>query len=174
MSVSIQEKAASAQGRITGIRLTMHTLRMMEKWRRNVSDYDSIMILIAVVAITAEKLTRCDLDPALKDLSHPIAPDQLAPCNISSIAAATGLNRETTRRKISALIHQNYLVRSQDGVISFARGHLQQDYIRELVREQLDALVKTTNELCRDGILTCDARGCRTSVDAPVERAPAA
>ena len=161
MSVSVQESAASSQGRMIGIRLTMHTLRMMEKWRRNINDYDSIMILIAVVAITAEKLTRCDLDPALKDLSQAVPPDQLAPCNISSIAAATGLNRETTRRKIAGLVEQKYLVRTEDGVISFARGHLQQDYIREMVREQLDALVKTTNELCRDGILACDGRGCR-------------
>ena len=160
MAISVNEGNALTQGRITAIRLTMHTLRMMEKWRRNVSDYDSVMILIAVVAITGERLTRCDLEPELKNLSHPIPPDQLAPCNISSIAAATGLNRETTRRKVKALIEQGFLVRSEEGVIGFTRGHLQQDYVQDMVRQQLDGVVKITNDLCRDGTLVCDGRNC--------------
>lgn len=138
----------------------MLTLRWMEKWRRNVSDYDSAMILVSVVAITAERLTRAELPEELRDLSRPLPREELARCNIRSIAAATGLNRESTRRKVNALIKAGFLVKSEDGVIGFRPGHLQQDYVHELVRAQLDAAVKLTNDLCRDGTLLCDSSHC--------------
>ena len=153
MAVSVIEERAEANGRLTAIRLTMLTLRCMEKWRRNVSDYDSAMILVAVVAITAERFTRAGLEDELKALARPMPAEQLAPCNIASIAAATGLNRETARRKVNALIKSGFLVRSGDGVIGFRPGHLQQDYIHDLVRAQLDSVVRTVNDLCRDGTL---------------------
>ncbi len=158
LSLTVDEAYAQANSRLTAIRLTMLTLRSMERWRRNVSDYDSAMILVAVVPISAERLTRPGLDPEPRDLARPLPREALAPCNISSIAAATGLNRETARRKVNALIEAGSLKRSDDGVIAFAPGHLQQDYVRELVRSQLDAVVRTANDLCRDGTLACGDR----------------
>ena len=160
MAVSVVEDRSEANSRLTAIRLTMLTMRWMEKWRRNVRDYDSAMILVAVVAITAERLTRTSLEDELKRLSEPMPAEKLAPCNVSSIAAATGINRETTRRKVDALIRSGFLVKSAEGVISFRPGHLQQDYIHELVRAQLDSLVRTVNDLCRDGTVSCDQRKC--------------
>jgi|GEM_PF-1462926 len=143
----------------------MLTLRWMEKWRRNVSDYDSAMILVAVVAIAAERLTRADLPDELRDLSRPLPRDELARCNVRSIAAATRLNRETARRKVGALIEAGLLSKGDDGAIGFPPGHLQQDYIRELVRAQLDAVVRLTNDLCRDGTLSAQASAHRRTVE---------
>jgi hypothetical protein len=160
LSVRVHKSNAQARGRLIAIRLTMLTLRMMENWRRNVSDHDSIMILLAVVAITGERLTRCALEPHLERLAEPMPAEQLSPCNISSLAAATGLNRETARRKVNALIERGFLVKSADGSINYKGGHLQQDHVHEMVREQLDAVVRLTNDLCRDGTLVCDPRGC--------------
>jgi predicted transcriptional regulator len=151
--ISVNEERAAANNRLTAIRLTMLTMRCMERWRANVSDYDKAMILVAVVAITAERFTRSGLDEALKTLDQPLPAETLAPCNVSSIAAATGLNRETARRKVKALIDEGFLVRSEQGVIGFTPGHFQQDYISELIRAQLDSLVRTANDLIRDGTL---------------------
>ena len=153
MSISVNEERAAANSRLTAIRLTMLTMRCMERWRRNVSDFDKAMILVSVVAITAERFTRAGLDEELKALDMPLPVDALAPCNVSSIAAATGLNRETTRRKVKALVDEGFLVRSEQGVISFKPGYFQQDYIHDLVRTQLDSLVRTANDLIRDGTL---------------------
>lgn len=158
MAVSVVDDRAEANNRLTAIRLAMLTLRAMERWRSNVGDYDSAMVLVAVVAITAERLTRADLAPELKSLTNPLPPNDLAVCNVSSIAAATGLNRETARRKVQALIEEGYLVKSSTGSISFKPGHFQKDYVPDLVRTQLDALVRTVNDLCRDGVLSCDIR----------------
>jgi hypothetical protein len=149
--VFVDEARASANSRITAIRLTLLTLRCMEKWRLNVKDYDSAMILVAVVAVTAERLTRAELEEELKSIDRPMPSEQLAACNVSSLAAATGLNRETTRRKVNALVESGFLAKSDQGVIGFAPGHLQKDYIQDLIRSQLDSLVKTINDLARDG-----------------------
>ncbi|HEY0011330.1 MAG TPA: hypothetical protein VGB79_00590 [Allosphingosinicella sp.] len=156
MSISVNEERAAANDRLTAIRLTMLTMRCMERWRRNVSDYDKAMILVSVVAITSERFTRAGLDEGQKALAQPIAPETLAPCNVSSIASATGLNRETTRRKVKALVEEGFLVRSEQGVIGFKPGHFQKDYIEALIRSQLDSLVRTTNDLIRDGTLDTD------------------
>jgi hypothetical protein len=156
VSISVNEERAAANDRLTAIRLAMLTMRCMERWRRNVSDYDKAMILLAVVAITAERFTRGALDEDLKAIAQPLDPEALAACNVSSIASATGINRETTRRKVKALVDEGFLVRSEQGVIAFAPGHFQKDYIEGLIRSQLDSLVRTTNDLIRDGTLETD------------------
>jgi hypothetical protein len=151
--IIVDTEQASAKSRIAAIRLALVTLRCMENWRRSVGDYDSAMILIAVIAITAEKLTREDLEQELQTLDRAFPPDRLTRCNISSIAAGTGLNRETTRRKVNELVAAGFLNRRRDGGVEFAPGLMQEPSTRELVRKQLDGLARGANELIRDGVL---------------------
>ena len=156
MRIVVDAEQAIAKSRMAAIRLALLTVRCMEKWRRGVTDYDSAMILITVVAITAERLTRVGLESHLQSLDTRLPPERLAKCNISSIAAGTGLNRETTRRKVNELIAAGQLVRSADGGVEFAAGLLQSEDIMELIRNQLDSFAKATNDLIRDGILRAE------------------
>ena len=149
----VDEGEARAKSRLTAIRLTLLTLRCMENWRRDVYDYDSAMVLVAVVAISSERLTRAELDPALGDLAVAFPREELTRCNVASIAAATGLNRETARRRVNRLVERGRLVRGEDGTVDFPPGRLQDAATLELVRKQLDTIVRTVNELCRDGVL---------------------
>jgi len=151
--LSVDNEQATANSRLAALRLTTLTLRWMENWRRSVSDYDSAMILLAVVAITAGRLLRSDLEPELRNMANQLPEGRLARCNFSSIAAATGLNRETTRRKVRELVDAGFLVRLQDGSIRFPLGYLQRPETAELVRRQLDTLTRSVNELARDGVL---------------------
>lgn len=57
----------------------------------------------------------------------------LSPCNAYSIAAATGLPRETVRRKIVRLVELGWIVRNDN-------GHL---YITETALEQFGALLSS-------------------------------
>ena len=134
MQVRVKEREASANSRLTAIRLASVTLRCMENWSARVGDYDSAMILVAIVAITAEKLARTDLEPPLRDLSQPLPPDTLTRCNISSIAAATGINREKVRRKVKVLVEQGLVERRPDRSVRFREGVLQEPETLELVR----------------------------------------
>lgn len=110
------------------------------------------MVLLAVVAITSERLIRSDLPMDLRSLDRPMPAERLARCSVSSIAAATGLNRETARRKVNELIGAGILERRSRG-IGFAPGHIQDPFIGTLIRDQLDVVTRLFNELHRNGVL---------------------
>ena len=153
MQLTIDQQASAAMSRLTAIRLALLTSRAMENWRQGVGDNESAMILLAVVAITGERLTRTELPEALRNVSTPLPPGYAAGCNISSIAAATGLNRETTRRKVSALIERGYLSRSGEGEICYPADRQQDPATLEFLRKQLEAVARFANDSIRDGVL---------------------
>ncbi|HEX9965862.1 MAG TPA: hypothetical protein VGB04_12880 [Allosphingosinicella sp.] len=153
MQITIDNEASAAMSRLTAIRLALLTSRAMENWRSGVGDNESAMILLAVVAITGERLTRTDLPQAYCNVLTPLPPGYAAGCNISSIASATGLNRETTRRKVSALIERGYLSRSPEGEIGFPPERQQDPATLEFLRKQLEAVARFANDSLRDGVL---------------------
>jgi len=153
MQITIDKQAAAAMSRLTAIRLALLTSRAMENWRAGVGDNESAMILLAVVAITGERLTRADLPEDLRSVETPLPPGYAAGCNISSIAAATGLNRETSRRKVSSLIERGFLCRSDQGEIGFPAARQQDPETLEFLMRQLEAVVRFANDSVRDGVL---------------------
>jgi hypothetical protein len=154
MQLTIDHEASAANSRLTAIRLALLTSRWMEHWREEVGDNDSAIILLAVVAICGERLTRTELPEALRSLATPLPPGFAAECNVSSIAAATGLNRETTRRKVNSLIEAGHLDRSGEGEISYPIGRQQDPATLEFLRKQLEAIARFANDAIRDGVLT--------------------
>ncbi|HEX6374330.1 MAG TPA: helix-turn-helix domain-containing protein [Allosphingosinicella sp.] len=154
MQLNIDNESLVANSRLTAIRLALLTSRSMENWRQGVGDNGSAMILLAVIAICGERLTRTELPEALRNVGTPLPPGFAAECNVSSIAAATGLNRETTRRKVNALVEQGYLARSEEGEISFPTERQQDPATLDFVRKQLEAVVRLANDAIRDGVLT--------------------
>jgi hypothetical protein len=153
MTITVDPDVARAHGRLTAIRLAVLTSRFMENWRRGLGDLDLAMILVAVVAITGERLTRAPLDEELRGLEADLPAGVRGECNISSIAAAAGLNRETTRRKVNALIEAGYLSRAESGEISFSPDVRQREQTEKLLRKQLEAVVRFANDLLREGVL---------------------
>jgi IclR-like helix-turn-helix domain-containing protein len=154
MQLTIHNDVLEANSRLTAIRLALLTSRSMENWRQGVGDNDSAMILLAVVAICGERLTRTELPEALRSVATPLPPGFAADCNVSSIAAATGLNRETTRRKVNALVEAGYLTRSEEGEISYPIARQQEPATLDFVRKQLEAVARFANDAMRDGVLT--------------------
>jgi hypothetical protein len=154
MQLTIDNDALEANSRLTAIRLALLTSRSMENWREGVGDNASAMILLAVIAISGERLTRTELPEALRSVATALPPGLRAECNVSSIAAATGLNRETTRRKVNVLVESGHLDRSPEGEICFPIERQQDPAILDFVRRQLEAVVRFANEAVRDGVLT--------------------
>ena len=153
MPLVVNPAEMDRKSRIVALRLVLLTLRCMENWKHDVDDYDRAMILVAVAAITAERLLRGGHSQSHAALNEPLPPELMARCNVSSIASATGLNRETTRRKVDSLIEKGLLVRLANGTITFAPGIVQEQSTQELVRRQLEDIVRTGNDLLRDGVL---------------------
>jgi len=153
MVIRVNDTVLEDKGRPAAISLAVYTLRAMEMWKRHVPDYDCAMIMIAVIAITAERLLRSELDPRYGPLSKAIDLDLLGKCNVTSIAHATGLNRETARRKVNDLIRRGRLARLEDGTIFFRSGLTQEAAVRELVRRQMVEIAAVCERLLRLGVL---------------------
>ena len=101
--MAIDDERASAKSRVVALRLTLMTLRLMENWQRHFRDPETAVLSLAIAAINGEKLLREDLEHDRQDLRNPMPVDRLTRCNLNSIAVATGINRETARRKVNAL-----------------------------------------------------------------------
>ena len=153
MRVTIDKRAEAEGGRLVAIRLSRFTLRSIAVWRRYVGDLDQALLLSAVAAVTADHLTRADLDPSVRNLGKALPPELVAPCNISSLATAAGINRETARRKIRILVESGFLAMDSKGLITFGRGLIQEQRTRDLVHEQLEAARRLAEELIRDSVL---------------------
>jgi hypothetical protein len=156
MPIRIDDTQFEQSGRLAGIAIAAYTMRAMEHWRANLTDYDCVMILISVLAISAERLLRADLPPQHRGLATPVEPAMLGKVNISSIAHATGLNRETTRRKVNDLVAQGLLARGEDGSVVFGPGLVQDDRTRSLIRSQLAEIAAVANQLIKFGVFAED------------------
>lgn len=159
MALSVQRETAEAKSRLAHLSLLSLNLRLMENWRTlqigawgSVLDYESTMIVMAIIVIAAEKLLRAELDPELETLASPLPVGHLRKANFSSIAAATGINRETVRRRVGDLAAAGIVIRDRDGV-RMAHGQIQFARLREIIDVQLDAITQTANQLTRLGIL---------------------
>jgi DNA-binding IclR family transcriptional regulator len=133
--------------------MALHTMRLMEHWRTAFGTLDRAIVILAVTAITAERLTRGELPEGLASLRSIMPQNTLGKCNISSIAAASGLNRETARRKVNELVSDGFLVREKDGSVAFNNGFGGQQWVLDLVSKQLTTVAKTTKDLASDGVL---------------------
>ena len=160
--LAVDARAASEKSRLVALRMSILMLRLIESWRQRFKDYDSAMILLAIGAIVGERLTRTPLEPDLQDLARPIPKELLTPCNINSIAAATGINRETARRKVNKLIAAGLVERAPDGSIGFSPGFTQRQEPAAILRSQLETTIRTVNDLLRDGVLTFEATNAGT------------
>jgi predicted transcriptional regulator len=130
------------------------TLRVMEHWRQHLGlGYEEAMIVLATAAITMEKFTRSEFAPKLENIQRPMPSAQLARCNVSSIAVAVGLNRETARRKVNRLVENGMLLRDRDGSLRLSPEYTLSVPTSEMMQRQLETLVHTANDLVRDGIL---------------------
>lgn len=156
MPIRVDEVRFEEWGRVAGVAVAAYTMRAMERWRQNLTDYDCVMIMISVIAISSARLLRTGLPPDSRGLAEPIDPALLSKVNISSIAHATGLNRETVRRKVNDLVEQGLLTRFADGGIGFRPGLVQEERIRTQVRGQLGEIAAIADQLIRIGVLSGD------------------
>lgn len=150
--LSTPNEKVTSKCRIVGIRMALLTLRMRENWAGLFGGDEEALIGLAIVATVSERLLRRKVEPDLESLEKPMPLEELSTCNITSIAAATGLNRETARRKVNALVERGLLVKDK-GTISLAPGFTQQELACATVRSQVDELRRAINDLIRAGVV---------------------
>lgn len=159
MAVRIDPATTDEESRLALVALSALTMRQMEVWRQAIGavlgkspDHDEIMIIGGVLTTSAEKLLRMKLPNQFHHLESPLPYELLTKCNHASIAATTGINRETVRRKVRRLQQKGILIR-EDKSLRLAHGILQLPVSREAVHIQLQALQRTISQLMRIGVL---------------------
>lgn len=153
MMLVVDEQLGRKRSRLALVALVDFSLRLMHNWKHELPDFETAAIVMSVVAIRAEKLTRTEMSPESEDLANSLPPQLLRRCNVSSIASATGLNRETARRKVKWLIGKGVLMREDDGGLGLAAGILQLPVTLEITEQQLMVFARCANQLLRSGIL---------------------
>jgi hypothetical protein len=160
MPLFVNPIATATKSRVALIQLLNLNLRLMEAWRSaqvklfgEALDIESTMILMAIIAIGAEKLARTGDLKEFEDLSVPMDFRLLGKCNLSSIAATTGLNREMVRRKVGRLEKKGIVVRESEGGVRMAAGILQEPAVRESVNKQLRSIAATVERLQKSGLI---------------------
>lgn len=157
MPLAINQEEACAKSRLVAHRLISMRLRLLELWRQVTGGHEESLVVMAVVVITGDRLTRTDETPELLNMAHAVPAPLLGKCNISSIAEATGLNRETARRVVNRLAERGILQRSIDRAITFTAGRMQGPNAYRISHMQLEEFARTANALIRDGVLTFEA-----------------
>lgn len=159
MVLSVDREAAAAQSRFTHLALLNLNLRLMENWRSlqkatlgKALDSECTLILMAIVVISAERLLRVGMEPHLESLGTALPKSHVSKANLSSIAAATGINRETVRRKVNDLQEAGLVVRDGRDVRTAASG-VQLDVLEECILAQLDVITRTVNQLAKRAVL---------------------
>ncbi len=159
MALSVDDQAAGAKSRLVHISLLNLNLRFMENWRSAQVhsggaslDHESLMILMAVIVISSERVLRTDLDPELQTFTRQLPASKVGKVNFSSIAAATAINRETVRRRVNNLEKAGWLRRDKDGIRT-VQGVMPYEVLLKIIGAQLDALTRTVNQLAKLGIL---------------------
>jgi hypothetical protein len=154
MKFQIDDERAGVQLRKIGLQLAISGLRIVEEYRRVYGDdNDRVMIILAVVASTLERAIRGDENGEFSDLRFIVPDDQIGPCNIASISVATGLPRETARRKVNALIAEGILSRDRRGVITFVKGIGQNPVIYRMLRRQAGEIARLASVFSEAGIM---------------------
>jgi predicted transcriptional regulator len=156
--LSINDETVGSKSRLIHVALLSLNLRLMENWRSPqgspahlLSDSESLMIIMATIVINSERVLRTELELELQSLENLLPEDRTGRANFSSIAAATGINRETVRRKVNRLRAAGWLMRDEHGIKTVS-GVIPYEIIEETIRAQLDALTRTVNQLSRFGV----------------------
>ncbi len=170
MKFRVHPDRAEAQLRPIALNAANGVLRTMEDFRRVYgNDLDTVMIVLAVAVISMAPYGQFGADTDYADQRQPIPDAALAPCNMASIAEATGLPRETARRKTLQLIRQGILRRTNTGSIALVFNAENRGPLYEAVRRQPHQAARLAMLLIEAGILEPQSRGrtaCRAQPSA--------
>lgn len=161
MKIRLRESVVERKSRLALYAVLDCNLRLMENWRTlNLEvwgrqlDYETMMVLMAVVVTNGEKVNFESLDQKFWSLEHTMPTEVLrSRCTIASLADATALNRETVRRKVKVLENLAILVRDEQKNVRFGPNILSRPEMRKALFSQLNLLVRSANHMSTLGIV---------------------
>jgi hypothetical protein len=153
--LTVDQHAAQDEGRTAALHTAVAVLRLIEGYQEFLGpDLDRLMIVLAVGAITAERPVKAaDAPDYFSRFGTPLPSAEMTRCTALSIAAATGLPRETARRKTMALIHDGVLRRDEKVGIRVNEVLVQRPDFQKLTERQAGEIARLANALIDCGVL---------------------
>lgn len=117
-------------------------------------DGDLVIITGAIALATIEgKLRDRNFKDRYGDMAVIIGMDGQRGCNVLSIAAATGLPRETVRRKVARLVEMGIVLRRGVGDYILVPGVAQSPPFAQMIADLFNDTVRFVNECLAEGVL---------------------
>ncbi len=151
----VDQQAVRDESRAVALDTAVAMLRLVEGYQEMFgTDVDRLMIMLAVGAITGERPVRgADAPDHVVRFGIPIPSSDMTRCTALAVAAATGLPRETARRKIQQMINDGLLRRDEPVGIRISEELLQSAEFQALVQRQAGEIARLANALLERGIL---------------------
>jgi hypothetical protein len=153
--VTVDPQAVRDESRLVALETAAAMLRLVEGYQEMFgTDLDRLMIMLAVGAITGERPVRAADAPAhVIRFGIPIPSADMTRCTALAVASATGLPRETARRKVRQMMDEGLLRRDELVGIRVNEEMLQRPEFQALVQRQAGEITRLTNALLERGIL---------------------
>ncbi len=116
------------------------------------NDLSKLLILQAVGAANVQRLMASSQRGPYESIDVRIPPELQVPSNALSIADATGLPRETVRRKLKELLASGFVVEDDRGGYRLKPGRLQVDDLQAIYYAYFKAMVEVM-EACLEAKL---------------------
>ena len=151
----IDPQSVRDESRLVVMEIVRTLMRLTEGFQQIFGpDLDRVMIVLAVGVITGERPVRAAAAPdVVRRFGVPIPSEDLVRCTALGIAAATGLPRETARRKMQRMIDDGLLVQDEVVGVRVNPDILQQVEFQELVVRHAGEIARLTNVLVEHGAL---------------------
>ena len=129
---------------------TRHTLRTMRLFADLFGDYDLVMIFLSVAEVGLQAVFHlAAINPEAVEIKELYERLSSAGLSVFSIAEATGIARETVRRKVHQLVSRGFLaIRERDKNIYLPASALAKPEMMEIMNlyvSEISTMVRTIN-----------------------------
>ena len=150
--LTIDDENLNAKLRFAGYHLVNHFLNAARELRQmNDVDPASILILLTIRVASIQRTLRKPGESEIDQGDDAIAPHHFQPISRRAVAEATGLPRESVRRKINEMIKKGLILEEGAGVLTM--NVVTDPVIASQIRQLAAGHVQVTNLLTAEGIL---------------------
>ena len=150
--LAIDDAVLTEKLRFAGYHLVNNFLNTARHLKRlNDVDPASLLILLTVYVASIQRTLRQPGESVIDQGEDAIAAHFFQPISRRAVAEATGLPRETVRRKINALIDKGLILEEEAGVVTM--NVVTDPAIAESVRLMAAGHVRITNQLRAESVI---------------------
>lgn len=153
---AINPAAADAKLRLSGFLLANQFLATAATLRRAFGlGHEDVLIVLTVALGNVQRMLRTPDMEGLAASTALVEQERIIPVSRRAVARATGLPRETVRRRTNGLVLSGVLLEWEGGLRT-ARRLVLSPQIRDSIHEMLQIAAATSRALLREGVLTAN------------------